>query len=201
MCGRYSIYEIDALNLNFHSFTPVYNAAPSMLLPIITSDGPTFAKWGFVPNWAKDKKIQMINARAESISEKPAYKKAFLNQRCLIPANGFFEWKKTSVGKIPYFFQIKNQKLFFFAGIWETSPIDNKITFAILTTTPNNIVKKVHDRMPVILPLKNDWIEKPDVLILKPFDKEMNSYQVSDKINSPKNNIKEVLQKAQTLDF
>jgi putative SOS response-associated peptidase YedK len=226
MCGRYSIYDIEEIQSRFNvefdvtkgagpnqfgnGFKATYNAAPSQILPIITNEKPnqvTFARWGFVPHWAKDDKFKTINARAESVSEKPTFKKAFEENRCLIPADGFYEWKKVGGKKIPYRFILTSEgksggsKLFAFAGIW--SMHNEIVTFSIITTQPNKLMSPIHDRMPVILTQHNEkiWLEKPEQSILKPYESDkMECIQVSDKINSTRNDGPDLIKKVATLD-
>lgn len=123
-------------------------------------------RWGLIPSWAKDPKIgyKMINARSESILEKPSFKKPFLSQRCLIPASGFYEWQHLDNKKIPYYFKLKDQDLFAFAGLydeWKDPEGYPLKTFTIITTEPNEVVAPIHNRMPVILPEKSEdiWLD------------------------------------------
>ena len=161
-------------------------------------------KWGLVPSWSKDTKTgyRMINARAETISEKPSFKKPFKSKRCLVIADGFYEWqrpdKKT---KIPYRFTMKDRKLFAMAGLWDTWNKGEKTlhTFTIITTSENEIMRPIHDRMPVILPDGNRqiWLnpesnEAELKELLVPYDSaKMDSYRVSDIVNSWKNDLPE----------
>jgi putative SOS response-associated peptidase YedK len=163
-------------------------------------------RWGLVPHWAKDIKIgyKMINARSETILEKPSFRTAFKKRRCLIPADGFYEWKKEGAdnkAKQPFHFGMKDDSLFAFAGIWEQwkSPEGTVLeTCAILTTTPNELVADVHDRMPVILPPTQYelWLSaEPERVaqlqnLLVPFAADaMKRYPVSSMVNSPKNDL------------
>lgn len=119
-------------------------------------------KWGLVPVWAKDPMIghKLINARSETIAEKPSFKQAFFRRRCLIPADGFYEWKTEGTRKQPYLFKMSDGKPFTFAGIWETWRDRAGVeltTCAIITTTPNGLIEKYHDRMPVILEENARW--------------------------------------------
>jgi putative SOS response-associated peptidase YedK len=210
VCGRYSIvakaeeiaerFSVEVLP----SYLPHYNAAPSQLLPVITSESPrgvsTFY-WGLVPQLAGNKSVseRIINVRAETILQKPVFRNALKNQRCLVPADGFYEWKK--LGKkttIPYRFIRKDKSLFAFAGIWEEYEDLNGTTlhtFSILTTEPNEVVSPIHDRMPVILSPQAEkiWLapntaEAELVNVLKAFPaQEMESYTVSHRVNSVKN--------------
>ncbi|MGR3317433.1 MAG: SOS response-associated peptidase [Candidatus Anammoxibacter sp.] len=159
-------------------------------------------KWGLIPEWSKKEhaSYNLINSRAETIAEKPSFKHAFYNNRCLIPSSGFYEWKKTPDGKIPYYFKLKERKVFAFAGIYSAwqSPEGKAIkSCSILTTTPNDLIKDFHNRMPVILTKENEdnWInpeikDKQTLLqMLKPYDaNKMESIKVSNYVNDPKNN-------------
>jgi len=131
-------------------------------------------RWGLIPFWAKDESIgkKMFNARSESVVEKPAFRKAYKTQRCLVPSNGFYEWKTENGKKVPYYFEVKDRPIFGFAGlfdIWE-EPVSSKevYSYTIVTTEPNEIVKPIHDRMPVILEKKNEdvWLDKTTSLIM-----------------------------------
>jgi putative SOS response-associated peptidase YedK len=145
---------------------PNSNISPGQQIPVIT-DGTTrkveLFRWGLIPPWAKDSSVgyKMINARAETIAEKPSFKNAFLHRRCLIPADGFYEWKHQGAKKHPYLFRLLGNKPFTFAGIWETwkDAAGNLISScAIITTSPNQVVAEYHDRMPVILDARTRWL-------------------------------------------
>lgn len=208
MCGRFSLTTDEAiLNERFRlagSIEPYaarYNCAPTQNLAVITAEQPrrlSFFRWGLIPFWAKDEKIgnKMINARAESIEEKPSYKNAFRQRRCLVPADGFYEWKNEN-GKKPYRITMKNQMPFAMAGIWESwKSKDGKsiYSFSIITTEANELMKPIHDRMPAILTadLEDIWLNSnnPEEIraILKPFDpNQMQAFEVSKLVNSPRN--------------
>lgn len=219
MCGRFQlsvkgkqISERFNVEVFDEMYSPSFNCAPSQQLPVITNKEPeklNYFKWGLVPFWSKDPKIgfNLINAREESILEKPSFKTAFSQRRCLIPANGFFEWKKQGKQKIPFRIFLKSEEIFAIAGIWETWKDDEDKplhTFSILTTSPNSLMKKIHNRMPVILN-KNDeqaWLFEKDETYLKnllqPFDaSKMDAYQVSYKLNSPANNSSEIIERVE----
>jgi len=202
MCGRYSLFEIEKFLSKYGvEIKPIFNIAPSMKVPIITKDGVKFAKWGYVPGFAKIDKFKTINTRSETISEVSMFKKSFEEKRCLIPADGFYEWKTTPNKKIPFRIQFKNNELFCFAGIWETR--DDYKTFSIITTTTNQLIKPVHDRMPVILTKENEqaWLDAPIKEVLKPFESDnLEMFQVTEKVNSSSFNDPEVLKKIATLD-
>jgi len=189
-------FDIDIINKEFF---PRYNLAPTQDIPVIVAGSRIFDvyKWGFIPHWAKDKSAgyRMINTKAETISEKRTFKEAFEKFRCIILTSGFYEWKN----KKPFFFKLKKQKIFAFAGIatfWNNEKGEKIGTCSIITTEANKMVKKFHDRMPVILDKKqiDDWIDikNSDVeylkTFLKPYDSgKMQYYKVSDKVNSVKN--------------
>lgn len=215
MCGRFSIaapagpienrFDVE---IGFN-YTPRFNCAPTQNIPVISNREPgvlSLYRWGLIPVWAKDKKIgnSLINARAETITEKPAFKNSFRRKRCIVPADGFYEWKRTAAKqKTPYRITMKDEGLFAMAGIWDSwKDEEGEIihSFSIITTTPNGLMQGIHDRMPVILERKDEktWLQEkdPDVLIklLKPFPPElMKAYPVSTLVNSPANDIPEVM--------
>ncbi|WP_416145404.1 SOS response-associated peptidase [Planococcus koreensis] len=222
MCGRYALYTDYATILErFHieesavgegEYSPSYNIAPSQKVLAVVNDGTKnrlgYLKWGLVPPWAKDQKIgyKMINARAETAAEKPSFRHAFKKKRCLIIADAFYEWQRTDEGKIPMLAKLKSGKPFAFAGLWETwqSPDGETVnTCTILTTQANRVMGTIHDRMPVMLSEEGEkpWLDPeqaPQVLeeLLKPFDSdEMETFEVSDAVNSPKHNGPELIRK------
>jgi putative SOS response-associated peptidase YedK len=170
MCGRYALYgPTSRLHEQFDAsidelpegFGPRYNAAPLQMLPVVRQrpNGERVVhllRWGLVPSWSKDDSIaaKLINARAESLAEKPSFRAAYKARRCIIPACGFFEWKATEHGKQPYYIHPADGGLFGFAGLWERwSPPDGSAidTFSVITTAANDAIRPLHDRMPVIL--------------------------------------------------
>lgn len=216
MCGRFSLIEsVHELQQQFEfelsaDLQPRFNIAPSQEVFSIISDGKKrrggTLRWGLVPHWAKEAKIgyKMINARAEGIDEKPSFKEPFRKKRCLIIADGFYEWKKVDDRKQPYRFIMKDRKPFAFAGLWETwkkgdAPLH---TCTIITTTPNAVTEDVHDRMPVILKREdydrwldpsNQAVDKLKSLLVPYPAEEMELYPVSELVNSPKNDVADVL--------
>lgn len=197
--SKYNINEIPEFNL------PRFNVAPMQDVISIINDGKKYRigtfKWGFIPYFANSEKIgyKMINARKETLANKPVFKHSFLHKRCVILADGFYEWKKVNNEKIPIRYKLKNEELFSFAGLWSTyTREDNSklYTCTIITTEPNKIVSPIHNRMPVIL---NDEAEKlwlnPNIMdlemlssLLNPYDSEiMEAYQVSKVVNNVKN--------------
>jgi putative SOS response-associated peptidase YedK len=217
MCGRFTLSlpaaEIaEAFDLeDVPEAPPRYNIAPSQPVATIieTAEKPErqiqLMRWGLIPSWAKDPAIgnKLINARAETVSEKPSFRAAFKRRRCLIPADGFYEWQKLDRGKQPYFFHLNNHKLFAFAGLWESwNDIE---TVTIVTTEANELLKPVHDRMPVILHPDDyeRWLDPQNQnaaelqALLKPFPSErMNAYPVSNKVNRPINDSSELIDPA-----
>jgi putative SOS response-associated peptidase YedK len=192
------------------TFKPTYNAAPGQELPTIVNAEPdvlTLSKWGFIPAWAVGRTgvKAVINARAETVATKPFFSKAFKERRCLVPADGFYEWQRTDKGKVPYRIALTTEEPFAFAGIWSTIHTADGIeqqTFAIITTTPNDLMESIHDRMPVILQERDeeDWLNpqlslEDATALLLPFPAElMTAYRVTPKINSPAFNRPEAVQ-------
>ena len=172
---------------------------------------PAF-RWGLVPGWAKDPKMgnRMINARSETVAEKPAFKGAFQRRRCLIPADGFFEWKRNGKSRTPYHIHLTGHEPFAMAGLWErwrSADGDQLDSCAILTTRPNSLMETLHDRMPVILDSTaiESWLEPStpeDELkaMTAPYPAEkMAAYPVSTRVNSPRHNDPECLEKQDIL--
>lgn len=212
MCGRFALIspaEVVAEQLNVappELFAPRYNIAPTQPVAAVRlkpgSQTPELAlfRWGLIPSWAKDTKLSasLINARSETVADKPAFRSAFKRRRCLIPADGFFEWKKEGKQKRPIYIHATNGSLFAFAGLWETwigSDGSEMDSCTILTTTPNELMASIHDRMPVILePADYEmWLHpgnKPEqaLHLLRPYPADhMAAYPVSTLVNSPFN--------------
>ncbi|MBM4762014.1 SOS response-associated peptidase [Bacillus sp. B15-48] len=223
MCGRFTLtatteqlmgrFEIESFLLEA-DYAPNYNVAPSQSVPAVINNGNInkmgFLKWGLIPPWAKETKIgyKMINARAETLIEKPSFRHAYRKKRCLIPADSFYEWKRNeNQTKTPMRIKLKSDELFAMAGLWEQwqSPDGESIfSCTVITTTANELIKDVHHRMPVILNREDEkvWlnpsITEPNRLqsLLKPFNSAlMEIYEVSSLINSPKNNSIELIRK------
>lgn len=218
MCGRYSLFaKKEDVAERFHltnyeqlEWFERYNIAPSQqVLAIIRDEQGNragFLKWGLVPSWASDVKIgyKMINARMETVDQKPSFKQLLKRRRCLIPADGFYEWKRDGNKKQPYRFQLKTKQPFAFAGLWDRWEEGDKVIHSctIITTEANQLVRDVHDRMPVILTKEEEqiWLDRSvvDFLELKkllvPYNaEEMEMYPVSTLVNSPKNDVKEMI--------
>lgn len=223
MCGRYSLNKSKIeLEERFQAellpdFKPRYNIAPTQLVPVLTSQSPkgfSFFYWGITPDFGKNKPVaqKLINARAESVNEKISFKSSFEKRRCLIPADGFYEWKKLGKKtKIPYRFTLRDDALFSFAGIWEEYETVNgevQHTFLILTTSPNDIVSEIHDRMPVILnpQMEKKWLdsytsESELLAMLQPYPSDqMLSYTVSPLVNSVENDVPSIIRKTSPTD-
>ena len=228
MCGRYTIRLLQPIVDMFgfplpDEVPPRFNVAPTEDVPVVRAagpDGPTGAPggnrldllhWGLVPSWADDPSVgnRMINARAETAASRPAFRDAMKRRRCLVPADGFYEWKKLDdpdggggakskkPRKRPYLFRMKGDRPFAFAGLWDTWRRDGRTleSFTILTTSPNDLVADVHDRMPVIVAPEDyaRWLDPArnatDVQdLLRPFPADrMEKVPVSTHVNSPAN--------------
>lgn len=214
MCGRFTITIDEEMLLNTFELMNIpfayersYNVAPSHMIPAIIADRGTNRigqlKWGLVPSWAKDPAIgnKLINARAETLLDKPSFKQLVHRKRCIIPADGFYEWKTGADSrKVPMRIRVNDQPLFAMAGLYDTwtAPDGSKLhTCTIITTEANEFVQPIHHRMPVILPQEhlalwldrsvNDWDQLR--LLLKPYPAvKMNAYEVSSQVGNVKNN-------------
>jgi len=215
MCGRFTLTaDPSQLRAIFpelavpKELAPRYNIAPSQPVAVIPNDGKNqldFFVWGLIPSWANDPKIgnRMINARAETLAEKPSFRAAYRRRRCLIPADGFYEWKKEAgqKAKTPMYIHMKTGEPFGLAGLWESwhAPDgSNVLSCTIITTQPNDLVKDIHNRMPVILPQAAHalWLDPgeldPSQLqdLLAPYPaSEMSAYPVSTQVNNPANDL------------
>jgi putative SOS response-associated peptidase YedK len=220
MCGRYVLNAPEDLSERFQlrqlsiSLPTTWNAAPTNELPVIieTSDGEHEArsmKWGLIPRWAKpgDKKsIAPINARAETLTEKPMFRNLIKKNRCLVPANGFYEWKNLGDHKQPYFISVPDDPLFAFAGLYDESQNedgDTIGTYTIITTSANELMSQLHERMPVILHRddEEEWLDREVTdpaqvqRLLGPYPaEEMEAVPVSRKVNNVRNDGPELLE-------
>lgn len=219
MCGRFSCFTpLEALRERFDAEAPDepvyprYNAAPGQRMIIIPLDDPHtmhFSKWGLIPHWAKDPKIgyKLINARSETLKEKPSFRGSLQKGRCLVLADGFYEWGMTAGRKIPYRIELKDRKPFSMAGLcsrWKDATGKSINTFTIITTNANETVGTIHNRMPVIFNREQEakWLDL--IMDLKELDKhlmpysehDMEMYPISTLVNSPKNDIPEILKPA-----
>lgn len=223
MCGRYTLFtpqlELEErFDATFDGFEPRYNAAPGQSLPVITDARPDDTRrlqWGLVPRWADDASNAHINARSETAADKPAFDDAYRNRRCLVPADGFYEWVEEAGGKQPHRVAYKDDKPFAMAGLWErwtpetrqaglgdfgsgasdpaeAEPLE---TFTILTTEPNEVVEPLHHRMAVVLAPEEEsaWLEGEAVSFDPAPAAEFRSYPVSTAVNSPGNDDPELV--------
>jgi putative SOS response-associated peptidase YedK len=213
MCGRFALYSnLSQIKETFNiqqvrwEPEPSYNVAPTQEVAVVVQreTGNSLEKmvWGLIPFWAKDRKIgsRMINARSETLNEKPSFKRPFKSQRCLVIADGFFEWAKTDQGKTPMFVRRKSQRLMGLAGlydVWQPPTGEAVASCTIVTTQANDFMQPIHGRMPLIPPppQEAEWIDPATPHIdewlraLAPYPgEEMEAYQVSRWVNSPKNN-------------
>ncbi|MCM3038156.1 SOS response-associated peptidase [Paenibacillus motobuensis] len=219
MCGRFTVtapiedimvwYTIDK-NPNIN-YKPIYNAAPMQYVPAVVhgKDGNHLGelRWGLVPSWAKDDKIgsKMINARAETITEKPSFNRLLASRRCIIPADGFYEWQSRAGSKQPYRIIMKGGDLFSFAGlydIWSDQEEKKLSTCTIITTGPNSLMAEIHNRMPVILRKEDEteWLDRGNtdisaiLRLLRPYGADkMLAYPVSAAVGNVRNNYAELL--------
>ena len=209
MCSRYFL-DADGNIIAYTFQVPVhdrirkrFNIAPTQEAPVIRAGAGgarevAMLRWGLVPFWAKDLKVgtKMINARSETAPDKPSFRSAFRRRRCLIPADGFYEWKREEGGKQPFYIRMKDGRPFAFAGLWESWHDDEVRSCAILTTQANALVGDVHERMPVILPGEDyeAWLDPEAereelVSLLRPYPGEdLETFPVSRFVNSPRNN-------------
>lgn len=222
MCGRFTLtaefseiidrFAIEAA-IQEELYHQSYNVAPSHSVLAVINDGKKnrlgYLRWGLIPPWAKDEKIgyKLINARAETLPEKPSFREAFRKRRCLVIADSFYEWKRHENGtKTPMRIKLKSNEIFAMAGIWERwkKGAGTIYTCSIITTVPNELMSDIHDRMPVILRKEDEqtWldpgIQPPHLLskLLQPYpDDLMEAYEVSNLVNSPKNNMPQCIEK------
>ena len=224
MCGRFThrLTGSDLLRL-YRLATPAgvemrprYNVAPSQPIPIVRRRSGddrelVMARWGLIPAWSKgpDSRFSMINARAETVLEKPAYRDAFRRRRCLIPADGFYEWQKVAGGKQPWYFVMADERPFSFAALWElwNGPRGEILSCAIIVGPANDLVKPVHDRMPVIVDEADygAWLDvdafpaEAALTILRPYPAgRMKTYKVGKRVNRPENDDPDCLAPLQT---
>ncbi|MCW8827290.1 MAG: SOS response-associated peptidase [Gammaproteobacteria bacterium] len=211
MCGRFTQFsDVDVLITQFglaqppHDLSPRYNIAPTQNIAIVREIAGLgrhldYVHWGLIPSWSKDSKISshLINARAETLAEKPAFRSAYRHKRCLIPTDGFYEWAVSDRGKQPWWIAMADQSPFAFAGLWEhwESPEDGRLveSCTIITTESNRQIKPLHERMPLIISPDHYavWldpaIDQPQQLnsMLAPYIGELHLHPVSRDVNSP----------------
>lgn len=214
MCGRFTLTaDMNAIQTAFPWITipdglaPRYNIAPSQPVAVIPNNDKKkldFFVWGLIPSWAKDPGIgnRLINARSETVSEKPSFRAAFRRRRCLVLADGFYEWRHEGKGKpkTPIYIKLNTGNPFAFAGLWEnwfSKDGSQILSCTILTTRPNSLMEDIHNRMPVILPTEayETWLQPGEVAdsetlteYLVPYpESEMSAYPVSTAVNNPRN--------------
>lgn len=218
MCGRFVLYSsLDDIVRAFDvqqtqlQLRPSYNIAPTQSVAVVLQQHGANALeemvWGLIPVWAKERGIgsRMINARAETLAEKPSFKRPLASQRCLVPADGFYEWRKTEQGKVPMLISLNSRRPFGFAGLYDTwtSPEGERVrSCTIITTGANDLVRAIHDRMPVILPkeLEAAWLDPTSqtvgelLALLQPYPAhEMEAHAVPRSVNSVENNTPELI--------
>ncbi len=221
MCGRFVLYSsLDDIVRAFDvqqtqlQLRASYNIAPTQSVTVVSRrDGVNTLDemvWGLIPVWAKERSIgsRMINARAETLAEKLSFKRPLVSQRCLVPADGFYEWHKTEQGKIPMLIHLNTRRPFGFAGLYDTwtSPEGERVrSCTIITVSANDLVRTIHDRMPAILPkeLEGAWLDPSSrtagelLALLQPYPAhEMEAYAVSRMVNSVDNNTPECIRPA-----
>lgn len=218
MCGRFSLSAEDfelkerfQVEVDPKIYQPCYNCAPSQRLPVISNyekQKIDLYRWGLIPFWAKDPSIgnKLINARAETASEKPSFRHAMQRQRCIVPSTGFFEWNKKGE-KQPWYFYLPDVPIFSFAGLWDVwkdAEGHSVLSFTILTTRANSTMQDIHHRMPVILAPDQEkkWLEDSEEIpsdFLGPLESiPMRKHKVSTLVNKPENNSPEVIEPIKT---
>lgn len=214
MCGRYSLTltskqleDIFKREFDNSNYNPIYNVPPSQYMPVIANnkkDNIQMFRWGLIPYWAKDISIsnKLINARAETISEKPSFKNSFKSKRCVIPSDGYFEWRKEGKLKQPYRIIRKDRNLILFAGIWDSWKDNNGNivnSFSIITREANKTLHHIHERMPVTIDLEQieDWLFNDKIkekFLENSKDEIFDYYKVSNLVNSPTNNSSSIIE-------
>jgi putative SOS response-associated peptidase YedK len=216
MCGRYSLTNPQNIAPRFHAapedaqLKPRYNVAPTQVMPVVVRAGAMnrieAMQWGLIPFWSKEPKAGFSNAKAETLSEKPSFKRAFLHRRCVVPASSFYEWQQQGTSKQPHLVHLKGETLFGFAAVWDAwRAADGTAvhSYAIITCPPNSLMAPIHDRMPAILQRADEdvWLDPsltdPAFLsgLLKPFPaSRMAAYRVSTEVNSPRHDTPQLIE-------
>jgi putative SOS response-associated peptidase YedK len=215
MCGRYSLVPTDNLAERFNveeqlPLLPRYNVAPSQPMPVVVRNSPSHLvemQWGLIPSWSKEPRatFSTINARSETVTTSPVFRGPFKSRRCLVPASGFYEWQQTGRGKQPFCIRLKGGELFAFAGlydVWRDGEGNELYSYTILTTTPNDLVAAIHNRMPVILRREDEdvWLDKQTDqarlrALMTPYPAHlMETFPVSRAVNNPVNEGAELLE-------
>lgn len=216
MCGRFTLEPTARFYERFHienrldSLVARYNIAPSQAVPVIISKSPNrvmLMRWGLIPHWAKDPKIgyKMINARIETLKEKPSFRDPLKHKRCLVPASGFYEWQAAQGGKVPHYIHLKDTPLFAFAGLydsWHAQDGKEICTFTIITTESQGVMQNIHDRMPVIVRTQDEdaWVNSSMTdadtalgLLHNNIFADFDEREVSKAVNKPENDFAELL--------
>ena len=220
MCGRFTFQPTEAFYARFQittqldSIVPRYNIAPGQMVPVIVADNPrriVFMRWGLTPHWAKDEKTayKMINARVETLTQRPAFRGLLSHNRCLVPASGYYEWKAEGRGKTPYYIRPQGEPFMAFAGLYDTwikPDGEDLCTFTIVTTDADRFMARLHDRMPIILAreLEDAWLDPQltkaqDVLELlsRSAGLALDAYPVSRMVNKPSIDSHVLIQRAE----
>jgi len=202
MCGRYSLHsnpEVVALMFGLSevpAYQPRYNIAPTAQILIVREDEATMVRWGLVPHWAKDASMgaRMNNARAETVARKPSFREAYRKRHCLIPANGFYEWKAEGGARQPYYIHPSSGELFAFAGLWEQW--NDLQTCAIITTEANDKMAAVHERMPVIVSQADyaGWLAGAEIPLSPCPETAIGIRRVSRAVNNARNEAPQLIQ-------
>lgn len=217
MCGRLTLRVpakkiAELFQVPEPTLVPHFNIAPSQAVPAVRGTSAerelVFLRWGLLPHWSKNANFttNLINARGETVAEKPSFRKSFRERRCLVVADGFYEWRTVNKKKQPYFIRFQDDRPFGIAGVWDrwqkgdAEPIES---CTLITTEPNDVIKPIHDRMPVILDPKDfdDWLDpearEPEFLqeLLRSYPGEaMEAFEVSKVVNSPQNDVPECIE-------
>lgn len=210
MCGRFQLSStVEDVQNHFDvttsfAYKKSFNITPASYCPVIRLNNESkevaLCYWGLIPSWAKDKTLSPINAKAETLDKKPFFRNAYKNHRCIIPANGFYEWKGDKGNKQPFYFYPKSSGFFGFAGLWEIweNPDEVLESFTIITTEANSIMKSVHSRMPVILDRQDydKWLNTGKKNLLGSYQSEkMCCHSVSKEVNNPANDTASLIRK------
>jgi putative SOS response-associated peptidase YedK len=220
MCGRFTFQPTEAVSARFQisnrldSLTARYNIAPGQMVPVIIAHSPRRVvpmRWGLIPHWAKDEKTayKMINARVETLTQRPAFRGLLSHHRCLVPASGFYEWQGEGREKTPYYIHPQDQQYLAFAGlydVWQRPDGEDLYTFTIITTAADPFMAKLHNRMPVVLErdLEDDWLDPEitsarDVLgmLERSAGVTLDAYPVSRLVNTPSVDSHALIQRAE----
>jgi putative SOS response-associated peptidase YedK len=208
MCGRFTFQPTEAfygrfqISNHLESLVPRYNIAPGQMVPVIIANSPrriVRMRWGLIPHWAKDAKIayDMINARVETLTQRPAFRSLLVPNRCLVPASGFFEWRAEPRGRTPYYIHLKSNQFFAFAGlydVWTKLDGEELHTFTIITKDADTVMAHLHNRLPVILErdLEDAWFDTEIIsakevldILARSAGVALDAYPMSRMVNKP----------------